>query len=59
MNLVRQRLEWEAKYALGGKPQFKAYEDYKKNRLSEGFRLNSGLEEFMEYVISLEMRLTK
>lgn len=57
MYLVKQRLKWEAKYALGANPQFKAYEDYKKNRLSEGFRLNSGLEEFMEYVISLEKRL--
>lgn len=56
MNLVKQRLAWEAQYALGDPPSFKAYEDYKKNRLSEDFRLNSGLESFFEWVRVLEMK---
>lgn len=54
---VKQRLAWEAKYAMGQSHEFKAYEDYKKSRLSEDFRLNSGLEEFFEFVISLENKL--
>lgn len=57
MNLVKQRLAWEVKYYLGAPNEFKAYEDYKKNRLSENFRLNSGLEEFFEFVRSLEGKL--
>lgn len=56
MNLVKQRLAWEAQYALGASPSFKAYEDYKKNRLSEHFRLNSSLESFFEWVRVLEMK---
>ena len=56
MDLVKQRLAWEVKYYLGAPHDFKAYEDYKKNRLSENFRLNSGLEEFMEWVRVLEMK---
>jgi len=59
MNLVKQRLAWEVKYYLGAPHEFKAYEDYKKNRLSEHFRLNAALEEFMEYTISLENKITE
>jgi hypothetical protein len=57
VGLVKQRLAWEVKYSLGEPHQFKAYEDYKKNRLSEYFRLHSGLEEFFEYVMVLENKV--
>lgn len=57
MSLVKQRLAWEAMYALGEPCKFKAYEDYKKNRLSEDFRLHSGLEEFFEWIIVLENKV--
>jgi len=57
MNLVKQRLAWEVKYHLGAPNEFKAYEDYKNNRLSENFRLNSGLEEFFEWVRVLEEKV--
>lgn len=57
MNLVKQRLAWETKYALGSGHNFPAFTDYKENRMSEHFRLSSSLEEFMEYVISLENKI--
>lgn len=57
VGLVKQRLAWEVKYSLGEPHQFKAYEDYKKNRLSEYFRLHSGLEMFFEYVMVLENKV--
>ena len=57
MNLVKQRLAWECKYSLGAPHEFKAYEDYKNNRLSENFRLNSGLESFFEWVRVLEEKV--
>ena len=59
MNLVKQRLAWETRYALGEKHSFPAFTDYKENRLSEHFRLNAALEEFMEYTISLENKITE
>lgn len=59
MNLVKQRLAWEAKYALGEPHNFKAFTDYKEGRMSEHFRLSSSMEEFMEYVISLENRIAE
>lgn len=59
MNLVKQRLAWEAKYALGANHSFPAFTDYKENRMSEHFRLSSSLEEFMEYVISLENKIAE
>lgn len=57
MNLVKQRLAWEAKYALDADHNFPVFTDYKENRMSEHFRLSSSLEEFFEYVISLEEKL--
>lgn len=59
MNLVKQRLAWEAKYALGADHNFPAFTDYKENRVSEHFRLSSSLEEFMEYTISLENKIAE
>lgn len=59
MNLVKQRLAWESKYALGDDHNFPAFTDYKENRMSEHFRLSSSLEEFMEYTISLENKIAE
>lgn len=59
MNLVKQRLAWATKYALGEPHNFKAFTDYKENRMSEHFRLSSSMEEFMEYVISLENKIAE
>ena len=57
MNLVKQRLAWEAEYALGAEPDFVAFKEYKEKRLSEDFRLSSYMEKHFEYVINLERRL--
>jgi len=59
MNLVKQRLAWATKYALGEPHSFLAFTDYKENRMSEHFRLSSSLEQFMEYVISLENKINE
>jgi hypothetical protein len=59
LNLVKQRLAWEVKYHLGATHNFQAFIDYKENRMSEHFRLSTSLEEFMEYVISLENKITE
>lgn len=55
--LVNQRIKWSYEYHFGKSPWFPAYLDYKRNRDSESFRLNSALEEFFEYTISLEERI--
>jgi len=57
MNLVKERLAWEAKYSLGEKCYFKPYKDYKENRLSEYYRSSKLIEEFYEYVRVLESKL--
>lgn len=57
MNLVKQRLVWEAEYALGVETNFTAFKEYKEKRLSEDFRLSSYIEKFFEYTISLERRI--
>jgi len=57
MSLVKQRIKWGYEYHFGKEPWFSAFLDYKKNRDSELFRLNSSIEEFFEYVISLEEKL--
>ena len=57
MSLVKQRIKWEYEYHFGKEPWFPAFLDYKKNRNSESFRLNAAMEEFFEYVISLEEKL--
>lgn len=57
MNLVKQRLAWEARYALGIESDSPALKDYKENRLSENFRLSSSMEKLFEYIISLERRV--
>lgn len=54
MNLIKQREEWKSKFEKGDKPYFPALEDYKRHRDSEYFRLSSGLEELLEYVLYLE-----
>lgn len=56
VGLVKQRLAWETHLGCIESPSFKAYDDYKKNRLSEHFRLNSNLESFFEWVRVLEMK---
>jgi hypothetical protein len=55
--LVKQRLAWEAEYALGAEPDFIAFKEYKEKRLSEDFRMSSYMEKHFEYVINLERRL--
>lgn len=57
MNLVKQRLAWEARYALGIESDFLAYKEYKEKRLSENFRIHSEMEKFFEWVISLENKI--
>ena len=57
MNLVKQRLAWEAMYALGVGTDFQPFLDYKENRLSELHRQSRAIEKFYEYTISLERRL--
>ena len=57
MNLVSQRDKWKQQFEKGGKPSFPAFEDYKKHRDSEYFRLSSSLEELLEYVLYLEDEL--
>lgn len=59
MNLVKQRIKWEYEYAFGKPVEFQAFLDYKKYRHTEDFRLNSGLEQFMEYTISLENKIAE
>jgi hypothetical protein len=59
MNLVKQRLIWETKYSLGEQHSFPAFTEYKENRMSEHFRLSSSLEQYFEYVISLENKITE
>lgn len=55
--LVRQRLAWEAEFALGAESDFIALKEYKEKRLSEDFRLSSYMEKHFEYVINLERRV--
>lgn len=57
MNLVKQREEWKQRFRNGDKPFFPAFDDYKKNRDSEYFRLNTSMEQFFEYVLYLEEKL--
>lgn len=57
MNLVKQRDQWKQGFRNGEKPFFPAFDDYKKNRDSEYFRLNASIEQFFEYVLFLEERL--
>lgn len=57
MNLVKQRDQWKQGFTNGEKPSFPAFDDYKKNRDSEYFRLNASIEQFFEYVLFLEERL--
>lgn len=59
VGLVKERLKWETEYSLGKPCSFKAFLDYKEQRLSEMFRLPREMESFFEYVISLENKLTK
>ena len=59
VGLVKERLKWETEYSLGEPCTFKAFLDYKEQRLSEMFRLPREMESFFEYVISLENKLTK
>lgn len=59
MRLVKQRIKWEYEYAFGKPVEFQAFLDYKKYRDTEDFRLNASLENFMEYVISLENKITE
>lgn len=59
VGLIKERLNWETEYALGQSCTFKAFLDYKEQRLSEMFRLPREMERFFEYVISLENKLTK
>lgn len=59
VGLVKQRLEWEAEYALGVESDFIAFKEYKEKRMSEDFRLSSSLEQYFEYVISLENKITE
>ena len=57
VGLVKQRLAWEAEYALGTESDFVAFKEYKEKRLSEMFRMSSYMEKHFEYVINLERRL--
>ena len=57
MNLVEQREKWKRGFRNGEKPFFLAFNDYRKNRDSEYFRLNASMEEFLEYVLYLEEKL--
>ena len=59
VGLVRERLKWATEYALGQPCTFKAFLDYKEQRLSEMFRLPREMEKYFEYVISLENKLNK
>lgn len=59
VGLVKERLKWEAEYALGEPCTFKAFLDYKEQRLSEMFRLPREMERYFEYVISLENKINK
>lgn len=52
--LVEQRKKWREAYFNGKEVWFPAFVEYKKKRHLESFRLNSGMEEFFEYVIVLE-----
>ena len=57
--LVKQRLAWEAEYALGAESDFVAFKEYKENRLSEYHRQSKSMEKFYEYVISLENKINE
>jgi hypothetical protein len=59
VGLVKQRLAWEAEYALGAESDFLAFKDYKEKRLSEYYRQSKSMEKFYEYVISLENKIAE
>lgn len=59
MNLVKQRLAWEAMYAIGVDTDFQPFLDYKENRLSELHRQSRAIEKFYEYTISLENKIAE
>lgn len=55
--LVKQRKQWRENFCKGGKPKCKALAEYRENRDSESWRLNSSYEEVCEYVMHLERQL--
>lgn len=59
VGLVKERLKWETEYNLGEPCTFKAFLDYKEQRLSEMFRLPREMEKFFSYVIILEHKVAE